>query len=223
MNTKKEISNQINEAGLLPLYYTDNPDDSIEIANALYNAGVRLIEYTNRGEHALRNFKALVEQKKNMPGLLLAAGTVKSADEAKKFIDAGADFLISPFFDDEILKAADNNKTLWIPGCMTVTEIHFAQKQECNTVKLFPGNILGHSFVSGIRPVFPEVDFIVTGGVEPFEENIRDWFKAGAKAIGMGSHLINKTLVKQKKFLEIGERAYVLLQLIKAIKKMPND
>lgn len=98
MEREQQIILQIKAEGLLPLFYHDNSDTCKSVATALYNAGVRCIEFTNRGSHALQNFKQLVKHRDTeMKDLLLATGTIKTADHAKQFIDAGTDFLISPF------------------------------------------------------------------------------------------------------------------------------
>ena len=123
-----EIKNLIQQQGVLPLFFAEYETVSIEVLKALYEAGIRVIEYTNRGENALRNFKAL----KNIcasdyKDMLLGVGTIKSADAANTFINAGADFLISPAWVDEVLDVTTERNILWIPGCMTSTEINKAE------------------------------------------------------------------------------------------------
>jgi 2-dehydro-3-deoxyphosphogluconate aldolase/(4S)-4-hydroxy-2-oxoglutarate aldolase len=104
-------------------------------------------------------FKKLQTLKSTLPGLLLGIGTIKTAEDAKNYIDAGADFLISPVFDASVAYIAYLNKILWIPGCMTPTEIHVAQSAGCNIIKLFPGNVLGAGFIEAIQPLFSGIHF----------------------------------------------------------------
>src|SRR3954471_19333318 len=119
--------NQVIEAllkqKLLPLYFHESAETSVEILGALFEGGVRIVEYTNRGEAALENFKALRKAvDKYMPGMELGIGTIKSKKQAKKFVDAGADFLVAPSVNEEVGKVAEDEGLLWIPGCMTPTE-----------------------------------------------------------------------------------------------------
>ena len=102
---------------------------------------------------------------------------------------------------------------------MTPTEIHVAENAGCKLVKLFPGNVLGPSFVSGIKELFPEMDFMPTGGVEVNKENISEWFKAGVCAVGLGSKLISKTVLENKDYSTITRLAKEALSIVQAIKK----
>lgn len=219
MEKEQHIIQQLKQQAILPLFYHADKQVCIEVANALYSAGIRVIEFTNRGEAALENFKALVAARnENMNGLLLAVGTIRTAEQATKFINAGADFLISPVFDAAVCDIAYLNKIVWIPGCMTPTEIHVAENAGCKLVKLFPGNVLGPNFVSGIKELFPAMDFMPTGGVEVNKENISEWFKAGVCAVGLGSKLISKTILEQKDYAAITKLAKEALDIISTIK-----
>ena len=219
MEREQELIEDVKQIGLLPLYYHDNAETCLRVANALYDAGVKCIEFTNRGEHAFENFKHLVKLRdEKMKGLLLAVGTIKTGTDAQKFIDAGADFLISPIFDSSVCDTAYLNKTLWVPGCTTPTEIHVAQQAGCKLIKLFPGNILGPGFVEAIMPLFNGIDFAITGGVEATEENLSGWFKSGAKVVGMGSKLITKDILKNGDYDGLKTKTREVLSIIKKIK-----
>jgi len=153
-----------------------------------------------------------------MHGLILGIGTIKTPQDATAFIEAGADFLISPCFDASVADVAYMHKILWIPGCMTPTEIHVAQKSGATMVKRFPGNVLGPGFVEAIKTLFPGVDFLVTGGVEPTQQNIGAWLKAGVVGVGLGSKLITKDVLANQNFAQLELQTKELVQLIKAIK-----
>jgi 2-dehydro-3-deoxyphosphogluconate aldolase/(4S)-4-hydroxy-2-oxoglutarate aldolase len=218
MEREDILIQQIQKLRILPLFYHADTQTCIDTAKALYAGGVRAIEFTNRGENALVNFKALVEEKKNsMPDLLLGIGTIKTADAANNFIEAGADFLISPVFDATVADVAYMNKILWIPGCMTPTEIHVAQNAGCKMVKLFPGNVLLPGFVSAVKELFPDMLFVATGGVEPTKENLFAWFKSGVAAVGMGSKLITKQLLEEKNYNGLTQQTTALFELMKTI------
>jgi len=219
MDKKSELLQLIPQQGILPLFFYKDTEVSIHVLKALYNAGIRTVEYTNRGEAALTNFKEMRKVcDSDLKGMYLGIGTIKDADSAKAFIDAGADYLISPGLVKEVAKMADKNEMLWVPGCMTPTEIIRAEKLGASIVKLFPGNILGPSFLSAIKELFPNLLFMPTGGVDLDKENIAGWFKAGVCAVGMGSKLISKQLLDQKDYAQIEALTRDALSIIKSIR-----
>ncbi|KOS05612.1 ketohydroxyglutarate aldolase [Flavobacterium akiainvivens] len=215
---KNAIITTIKEQGLLPLYYNDNPEVCVQVARALYRAGVRCIEFTNRGPQALPNFEALVNERANMPGLLLGVGTIAIAEEAEAFTKAGADFLVSPFFDEGVSRFASDNNILWMPGCMTPTEIHTARLAGCSAIKLFPGNVLQPGFLQAIKPLFKGLDFMVTGGVQATEESLAAWLGSGAAAVGMGSNLITAAVTTTGDYVTLEANTTTVLGLINTIK-----
>jgi len=199
--TEEQMKAYVKKVKLLPLFYHDDITTCKEIIKALYTAGIRCIEFTNRGPLALENFKLLLAHRnEHYADLVLAIGTIQNQKEAQAFIEAGADFLISPIFDQSIADAAYLHKILWIPGCMTPTEIHMAESAGCDLIKLFPGNVLGPGFVTAIKPLFPSISFIVTGGVDTSPENLTAWFKAGVVGVGMGSKLMSEELLASKNY-----------------------
>jgi 2-dehydro-3-deoxyphosphogluconate aldolase / (4S)-4-hydroxy-2-oxoglutarate aldolase len=219
MDSYQLLINKLKQQKILPLFYHADASVCIHLTKALYAAGIRMIEFTNRGDAGLTNFKALVKERNDsMKDLSLAIGTIRTAEQANKFIDAGADLLISPVFDADVCDAAYINKILWIPGCMTPTEIHSAENAGCILVKLFPGNILGPSFVTSVKELFPNLDFMPTGGVEVNKENLQAWFAAGVCSVGIGSKLITKQLVDEKNYAAIEEATKKTLQIITKIK-----
>jgi len=219
MNNIENMRHQVIQIGFLPLFYHDDIICCKEIAMALFEAGVKCIEFTNRGDQALENFKQLVKLRdEKMKGVLLAIGTIQSGTEARAFIDAGADFLISHVFDNSVCDVVMKENIFWIPGCTTPTEIHIAQQAGCRLIKLFPGNVLGPGYVESIRPLFRGVEFSITGGVEATEENIGRWFSAGVKVVGMGSKLISKELVQKKDFETLKKKTRDVISIIERIK-----
>jgi len=216
----QQILDAIVEQGMLPLYYHEDAATSVELAQTLYKAGVRVIEYANRGDNAIDNFKLLIQERnKNMPGLLLGIGTIKTTADANNFLQAGADFIICPIVVPAVAAVVHKAGKLWIPGCMTVTEVALAEESGAKLAKLFPGNVLGSSFVAAIKDLFPGLLFMPTGGVDTTKENISEWFNAGVCAVGMGSKLISKKAMEEKAYDAISSNTKEVLALIKAIKK----
>lgn len=220
MDKRIQIANLIRDQGLLPLYFHPEAQISISILKVLYGGGCRVIEYTNRGKEALKNFELLRKTcDESLPGMYLGAGTIKNATAANDFIKAGADFLISPGLTEDVFDIAYSEKILWIPGCMTVTEIMKAEQFGIEFIKLFPGNLLGPSYVQSIKDIFPEISFIPTGGVEPERENLQTWFRAGASAVGIGSKLITKSILEKKEYVKLTSQVKQVLNIIRDIKK----
>jgi len=219
MSKREEVLKVITEQGILPLYFNKDAQTSVDLLRALYKAGIRTVEYTNRGEAALNNF---AEMKKvidaELPGMLLGVGTIKDAAAAEAFVNAGADYVISPGLVEDVAEWAEAREILWVPGCMTPSEIIKAEKLGAKFVKLFPGNILGPGFLSGIKALFPNLLFMPTGGVDTTKENISGWFKAGVCAVGMGSNLVTKDIMDNKQYDTLTENTLKVLEVIKSCK-----
>ncbi|RKD20313.1 bifunctional 4-hydroxy-2-oxoglutarate aldolase/2-dehydro-3-deoxy-phosphogluconate aldolase [Pelobium manganitolerans] len=220
MDTKSMLLKAITDQGMLPLFFHADEQKSVELTQTVYDAGVRVIEYTNRGKEALANFKKLKEvAKTSMPELKLGIGTIKTTEEAQQFIDAGADFIVCPIVVPEVAELINKAGILWIPGCMTPTEIALAQKYEAGLIKIFPANILGQEFISSIKELFRGQLFMPTGGVDLSEANIASWFKAGVCAVGMGSKLISKDIMENSNYELLAKNTKEVLAVIKSIKK----
>lgn len=220
MSKSQQVSDAIVKQGMLPLYFNADETISIETLRALYSAGITALEYTNRGDAALANFKKMVAVRNaDMPGLLLGVGTIKNLQQAEDYMQAGADFLVSPGFVKEVADYAVSKDIFYAPGCMTPSEIIAAENAGIKFIKLFPGNMLGPDFLSGIKDIFPKLLFMPTGGVDTTKENIEGWFKAGVCAVGMGSKLISKKLMEARDYAKIESETIKVLELIKTIKK----
>ncbi len=218
MSKKENIQQLICEQKLLPLFYHDSEEVSIEVLKTLHSAGIKGVEYTNRGSSALDNFislRKLIDNK--MPGMKLGAGTIKSVTDAEQFIAAGADFIICPVINPVVAKTVHKAGLLWIPGCMTATEIYTAETNGATIVKIFPGSLLGPSYISAIKELFPGILFMPTGGVELNKENLQAWFRAGVCAVGMGSKLISKPYLDKKEYAKIGSLTKEALQIIQSL------
>jgi len=186
--------------GLLPVFNHTDSEIAKKVLDACYDGGVRVFEFTNRGENALEVFECLIVHSQKYDDLILGVGTIFSADDAKKFFKKGSKFIVSPAMIPEIASYCKSEKVLWIPGCGTVTEIYQALQLEAKMVKAFPGSVLGFGFVKSVKAVYPKVPIMPTGGVSPTEENLKKWFDVGVTCVGMGSKLISKEILANQDF-----------------------
>lgn len=217
---KETVLALIPEQGILPLYFYKDTQVSIDLLKALYSAGIRTVEYTNRGEAALANFKAMRKVcDEELKDMYLGIGTIKNGEMAQTFIDAGCDYIICPGLVESVAKVADANNMLWVPGCMTPTEVIAAENLGAKMIKLFPGNIIGMAFMQAIKELFPNLLFMPTGGVDTSKENIEGWFKSGVCAVGMGSKLVTKAIMDNKQYDELIAATKNVLAIINDCKK----
>lgn len=184
------VIQKIKEAPVIPVFYHDDIAYCKEVLSKCYQGGIRVFEFVNRGPLALENFELLMAFKKeHYPDLFLGIGTIKSASQVDSFAALGAEFIVSPIIDATVVEAAKKHNLYWIPGCMTPTEVALAESLGADLVKLFPGDILGPSFLKSIKPLFPSLKFMPTGGVDTTESSIKQWREAGVYAVGLGSKL----------------------------------
>jgi 2-dehydro-3-deoxyphosphogluconate aldolase / (4S)-4-hydroxy-2-oxoglutarate aldolase len=214
-----EILDLVKNQGILPLYFHKDLEVSLEVLDAVYKAGIRALEYTNRGEAAFVNFEAMLQYRdEKLPDMKLGIGTIKNLKTAKKYIDVGADFIVSPGLVEEVAEYCVANDIFYAPGCMTPSEIIKAENCGLNFIKLFPGNILGVAFMSSIKDVFQNLNFMPTGGVDPTAESMKSWFDAGVCAVGMGSKLISKKLLEDKNYTQITAEISSAMEILKSIR-----
>jgi len=217
--SKQQIVNAMKGAGIVPLFTHDNPVDAQEVLEVAYSAGIRVFEFTNRRENSFEVFGHLMSVAKKYPDLMLGIGTIMDGATTKKFLDAGADFVISPIMKIEMSSVCNTYDALWIPGCATLTEIVTARDHGAEIIKLFPASVLGPGFVSSVLPVVPGLQLMITGGVEPNEKSISAWFKAGAACLGMGSQLFTKEILAKKNWPLLKQTIEETLNLSKQVRK----
>lgn len=216
--TNQQIVAKMKELGLVPLFTHDDVSVAQQVIEAAYRGGVRVFEFTNRKKNSFEVFVAMLDYCKKFPDLMLGIGTVMDGATTKKFIDAGAHFIISPILKLEMAEVCRAHNILWMPGCATLTEIVTAKEHGAQVIKVFPGSVLGPGFVSAIMPVVPDLQLMITGGVEPNEKNLTAWFKAGAMSVGMGSQLFTKEILERNDWNALEKSVYDILQTIKKLR-----
>ena len=194
---KMQVLDAIVSTGMVPVYYNKDVEIAKQVVTACYEGRVRAFEFTNRGDFAHEVFAELIKfATKECPELVLGVGSIVDAGTASLYLQLGANFVVGPLFNPEIAKVCNRRLVPYTPGCGSVSEIGFAQEVGCDLCKIFPaGNVGGPSFVKNIKAPMPWSMIMATGAVEPTEENLSAWFKAGVTCVGMGSKLFPKEMI----------------------------
>lgn len=213
--TAAEVHAQLEATRIAPVFYNADVTFSQKILQACYEGGMRVFEFTNRGEKAATVFKELrAFVNTHCPELALGIGTIYTTTEAEKFIDLGTDFIVQPVTVAAVGELCQNQDIPWLPAAATLNEIYHATQLGAEVVKLFPGNVLGPGFVKAIKGPMPNIKVMVTGGVEPTEESLKAWFGAGTNYVGMGSQLFAMNLVTDADFVALRERVAGVMKLV---------
>lgn len=182
---KLEVMNKMASAPMVPVFYHKNAETAKAVVKACYEGGVRLFEFTNRGDFAHEVFEEVVKfAAVECPEMAVGVGSVVEPAAAALYMQLGACFVVSPLFNAEVAKICNRRGIPYIPGCGSVSEVGWAQEAGCEVCKLFPGDVLGTKLVKGLMAPMPWSRIMVTGGVEPTEENLKSWFGAGAFCVG---------------------------------------
>ncbi|MFZ5972165.1 MAG: bifunctional 4-hydroxy-2-oxoglutarate aldolase/2-dehydro-3-deoxy-phosphogluconate aldolase [Bacteroidota bacterium] len=219
----EQTATEIYKSGIVPVFYHDDEITCQEVVSVCFRAGLRVFEFTSRGQRALANFKTIKSYiQKNCPGMLLGAGTIFNNRAALEFINEGADFVVSPAFIPSMVQVQSTYSTLWIPGCATISELAQARELEVAMMKVFPGDLLQPAFVAAALSVMPKLRLMPTGGVEPTKDSLTRWFKSGVAAVGIGSKLFSQELVEQKNWNDLEFRIEEVLKIVQQLRN-PNE
>jgi 2-dehydro-3-deoxyphosphogluconate aldolase/(4S)-4-hydroxy-2-oxoglutarate aldolase len=177
--------NRLREVGVVAVIRASSSDEAIEVSHALVRGGIRGIEITFSTPNAEQAISILA---KSLPNALIGAGTVLEPEQLARAADAGAAFVVSPHFEETLMRAALDRHVPALPGAFTPTEVVRAWQKGAACVKLFPSSALGPAYLKALRAPLPHIPLMPTGGVD--EHNLADWFAAGAVAVGMGGQLV---------------------------------
>lgn len=221
MNQRIDIINKIRDIRVMPLFYHPDPDISLKVMQAVFDAGLDLMEFTNRGPNAFNVFEKLYAFKSNnYPDAALGIGSIVDAPTAAQYIQAGADFVVSPLLNHEVIRICNRRKILHIPGCSTLSEINQAEEWGAEMVKVFPAAQLGGpAFIKAIKGPCPWASIVVTGGVKADFENLKSWHDAGVDGFGIGSDLISKDLIKKGDYAGLSAKVKELVRITATLKQ----
>lgn len=217
---KLAVMTKMAAAPMVPVFYHGDVQTVCSVVKACYDGGVRLFEFTNRGDFAHEVFAEVVKYAAGeCPEMAVGVGSVVDPATAALFIQCGACFVVGPLFNPAVATMCNRRGVPYVPGCGTVSEVGAAQEAGCDICKVFPGDVLGPKFVKGLLAPMSWSKLMVTGGVEPTEENLTAWFKAGVFSVGMGSKLFPKDVIAAGDWQAITEKSRFCLNLISQLKK----
>jgi len=219
---RHEVIGRILELGLTPIFYHGDLEVAKRIVQACVDGGAKVIEFTNRGDFAYQVFSELNKWcNREFEDAILGVGSVIDPATAALYINCGANFIVGPIFNPEIAKLCNRRKVAYIPGCASPSEISAAEEMGCDIVKIFPGSRLKPNFIKALLGPCPWVKLMPTGGVDATRESIGEWIKAGAAAIGIGSRLIRKDLVRAGDFEAITKKVEECLWWVQEARGKP--
>ena len=219
--SRMQVLNTIYEISLVPVFYHADFETARDVMAAVSRGGGKLVEFVNRGDHAIETFSALETHFRTAdPSLILGAGSILDPYTASLYINAGANFIVGPTLNPEVARVCNRRKIPYCPGCGSVSEISQAEELGCEICKMFPGEeVGGPKFVTSVLAPMPWTSLMPTGGVDPTPESIGKWVNAGVAAMGMGGKLITAEAIKAKDWQAIEDKMRVTLALVQAAKK----
>jgi len=199
----------------MPIFYHPQKEVVINVIQACLDGGASCFEFTNRGDGAYDVFRLVIEYFREEPRLILGAGTIMDPATAALFIQAGANFIVSPTLNPEVARLCNRRKVTYIPGCGNTNDISQAEELGMEICKVFPGGSLGGpGFIKNVLGPMPWSSLLPTGGVEVTEENVSAWIKAGAVGVGIGSNLFRKDAIEKMNFQQISNDVKKMLEWV---------
>jgi len=221
----QDVLPRMEKAGIIPIAVIDDPGKAVPLGRAILDAGLDLVEITMRTERAMGAIRVV---SKELPEMLVGAGTVFSVPVAKEALSAGARFIVSPHLDEEIVTYCARKNIVSIPGVFTPSEVQRAIKAATTgrrqrsikdlplVIKVFPASTGGPGHITAMKAVFPDVKFLPLGGVNA--GNLAEYIKAGAWAVG-GTWICKRDLIEASNFAKISDLVREALQIIAAASK----
>jgi 2-dehydro-3-deoxyphosphogluconate aldolase / (4S)-4-hydroxy-2-oxoglutarate aldolase len=211
MTTVEETRHRIAENGVLAVLRGVDEDDVVPVARAIHDAGVGALEVTADGKRAAEKLAA-IDRELDGTDALVGAGTVLDAASAQSVIDAGAEFVVSPHVDPEVVRVCNRHGVLSAPGVMTPTEAVTAIDAGADILKMFPASTVGPGHIGALQGPLGDVDVIPTGGIDA--DNAADYLDAGALAVGAGSSVVDYEAVEDGDMDRVRETAAAFVEAV---------
>ena len=217
---KLQTLNYINENKIVPVFYNSDIDISINVMKALHKGGIKVLEFTNRGDFAWEVFNKLEKYcREYLPDMILGAGSISDETMANMYISSGSNFIVGPLTNKDVALACNRKKVPYMPGCLTPSEISKAEELGCDVVKVFPADSVdGPSFIKSVLAPMPWSWIMPTGGVDMEEEGLKSWLNSGVFSVGVGSKLFTSEIIRNKDWGLLESQSKKLVEIIKKIK-----
>ncbi|NOU59719.1 bifunctional 4-hydroxy-2-oxoglutarate aldolase/2-dehydro-3-deoxy-phosphogluconate aldolase [Marinifilum caeruleilacunae] len=217
-----EVALKMAETGIVPVFFHQDIEICKKVVKACYDGGVRVFEFTNRGDFAHEVFAELIKwAEQNTPEMIIGIGSIVDAGTTSLYIQLGANFVVSPVLNADMAKVCNRRKVSWSPGCGTLSEINYAEELGAEVCKIFPGSSVGGAeFVKAIKGPCPWSSIMPTGGVTPDKDNLTKWFNAGVTCVGMGSQLIGKDIIENENYDALTKSVANAIEIVKELKDM---
>lgn len=218
--TKIEVFQAMKETGVVPVFYHADVEVCKAVVKACYDGGIRVFEFVNRGDFAHEIFSEVNKYAlKELPGMILGAGSIVEEATTALYIQNGANFIVSPLLNENMARICNRRKIMWSPGCGTISEIGKAEELGAEVVKVFPASeVGGPSFVKAVKAPCPWTNIMPTGGVDTSADNLKKWFDAGVTCVGMGSKLFPKDIIENHNWEALAGMVKELMTTIKSVR-----
>ncbi|HEX8460860.1 MAG TPA: hypothetical protein VF623_05505 [Segetibacter sp.] len=188
---------------LVVTFSTIDIEAAENVIRSCYAAGVRVFEFSHLQNASATIIGVINVRLKDLSKLVMGITEVLTESDAEAYIEAGASFISSPCFVDAVSDECYQNKIAYIPGCMTLKEVHTAVQAGCEAIKIFPAETLSYSFVNAVKTIFPKVKCIISGVVLPLEKTYKTWLASGATSICVGLSIIKSEWIEAKNYVRI--------------------
>jgi 2-dehydro-3-deoxyphosphogluconate aldolase/(4S)-4-hydroxy-2-oxoglutarate aldolase len=213
--SREQDLQRVLDCGIVAVVRFSDPGPLVEVVKALHAGGVTVAEVTFTVPNALDVIRAAKEQLGDR--VLLGAGTVLDPETARAAILAGAEFIVAPTVNTEVIKVCRRYDKLAMPGAFTPTEVLTAWEAGADVVKVFPADVVGPAFFKALRGPLPQVKLMPTGGVDL--NTAADFLKAGAVCLGVGSQMVDSASIATGNFARITETAKQYVEIVKRHRK----
>lgn len=201
--SRAELVAEIEKLGVVAIIRMPDPAALRAVVDALAEGGVRALEVTMTVPRAIELIAEIAPTLP--PDFLFGAGTLLDGETVRRAVGAGAQFIVSPVFRREVVEAAHSEGVPVMPGCLSPTEILDAWDMGADIIKVFPATSVGPSYIKDVRGPLPHVKLMPTGGVSI--DNVGEWLRAGAVAVGVGSAVVDTKAIAAKQFRVITDNA----------------
>ena len=216
---KLQTLNYISENKVVPVFYNSDVDTSINVMKSFIKGELKFLSLQIVEILLLKYLMTRKILSKNLPDMILGAGSISDETMANMYISSGSNFIVGPLTNENVAIACNRKKIPYMPGCLTPSEISKAEELGCDVVKVFPADSVdGPSFIKSVLAPMPWSWIMPTGGVDMEEEGLKNWLGSGVFSVGMGSKLFTNEIIKNRDWGLLESQCKKLVETINRIK-----